>query len=130
MAIYSNEIVKATEEEVKEEVKTEEQGVPLTDEELSSVAAGREGGFTGKNGDAAFFFRKMRVKGRVPMVDTPPVPKLAGGEQQSLRRRRFARVYVREDADDRLLHFFFSTSTSCGASVTAPVISRPVISSV
>ena len=33
--------VKAT-EEVKEEVQTEEEGVQLTDEELSSVAAGIE----------------------------------------------------------------------------------------
>ena len=33
--------VKAT-EEVKEEVQTEEEGVQLTDEELSSVAAGVE----------------------------------------------------------------------------------------
>ena len=33
--------VKAT-EEVKEEVQTEEEGVQLTDEELSSVAAGGE----------------------------------------------------------------------------------------
>ena len=32
--------VKATEEEAKKEVKTEEEGVQLTDEELSSVAAG------------------------------------------------------------------------------------------
>ena len=34
--------VKAT-EEVKEEVQTEEEGVQLTDEELSSVAAGGRG---------------------------------------------------------------------------------------
>ena len=32
--------VKATEEEAKKEVQTEEEGVQLTDEELSSVAAG------------------------------------------------------------------------------------------
>ena len=32
--------VKATEEEAKKEVKTEENGVELTDEELASVAAG------------------------------------------------------------------------------------------
>ena len=32
--------VKATEEEAKKEVQTEEEGVELTDEELSSVAAG------------------------------------------------------------------------------------------
>ena len=34
--------VKATEEEAKKEVQTEEEGVQLTDEELSSVAAGIE----------------------------------------------------------------------------------------
>ena len=33
--------VKATEEETKKEVQTEEEGVQLTDEELSSVAAGK-----------------------------------------------------------------------------------------
>ena len=32
--------VKLTEEEAKKEVKTEEEGVQLTDEELSSVSAG------------------------------------------------------------------------------------------
>ena len=32
--------VKATEEEAKKEVQTEEEGVELTDEELSTVAAG------------------------------------------------------------------------------------------
>ena len=32
--------VKVTEEEAKKEVQTEEEGVQLTDEELSSVAAG------------------------------------------------------------------------------------------
>ena len=34
--------VKATEEETKKEVKVEEDGEKLTDEEMSSVAAGRE----------------------------------------------------------------------------------------
>ena len=34
--------VKATEEEAKKEVQPEEEGVQLTDEELSSVAAGFE----------------------------------------------------------------------------------------
>ena len=34
--------VKLTEEEVKKEVQTEEEGVQLTDEELSSVTAGYE----------------------------------------------------------------------------------------
>ena len=34
--------VKASEEEAKKEVQTEEEGVQLTDEELSSVAAGRD----------------------------------------------------------------------------------------
>ena len=36
--------VKATEEEAKKEVQTEEEGVQLTDEELSSVTAGRVSG--------------------------------------------------------------------------------------
>ena len=39
-AMKDEKKVKATEEEAKKEVKTEEEGVQLTDEELSSVDAG------------------------------------------------------------------------------------------
>ena len=39
--------VKLTEEEAKKEVQTEEEGVQLTDEELSSVTGGTESRKTG-----------------------------------------------------------------------------------